>query len=217
MMRARRAFTLIEVIAAISLMAVVTAIAAAAIAAASDAGAVVQRHEETLDAESRWRVLVTDMLRHAPAAEAVSEPLLRITRDARAEDGAPQLTFLSRGVIQPFGTGRIWRVRIWSDGAGTHLRADATGHGPDQLPLHTLLPHRSGFDVRVMEAPPGAIGEAATPAASGGAEWRSDWPLERSRPALLQIVFGQTPGERAAAPFIVNLAPVAPATLVSAP
>lgn len=216
-MSARRAFTLIEVITAISLMAVVTAIAAAAIAAASDAGAVVQRHEVTLDAESRWRVLVTDMLRHAPPAEAVSEPLLRITRDASDARGGAQLTFLSRGVVQPFGTGRIWRVRIWSDAAGTHLRADATGHGSAQMPLHTLLPHRTGFDVRVLEAPQGAAGASASALAADDAGWRGDWPLERSRPALLQIAFGPTASERTAAPFIVNLAPVAPASLVSAP
>jgi prepilin-type N-terminal cleavage/methylation domain-containing protein len=193
MRRTRRAFTLIEVITAITLTAIVITIAASALAAASDARARIQEHRLTLEAESRWRAMVGDMLRHAPAADAVDEPLLRIVRTS---DGAPTLTFLSTGLAQPFGTGRIWRVSLSDTPGGISLDAETTGRGAERFPVHSMLPHLRLVDVAVVEE--GAAG--------GG--WRDDWPVERSRPALVRMTFTGSSGSPTA-PLLVHLSPVA--------
>lgn len=201
----RIGFTLIEVITAIALTAIVTAIASAAVASASDARATTLRHQVTLDAESRFRVMLTDMLRHVPAADAVNEPLLRIAADRDAAEtnggitnGGMQLVFLSQGVSQPFGTGRIWRVTVRSGADGIELLAEAIGRGDPLVPLHATLPHRRRMRVAVLEA-----------AATGAVLWRDDWPVERSRPALLRLTFEGDVDAMPAAPLVVDLSPFA--------
>lgn len=211
----RAGFTLIEVITAIALTAIVTAIASAAVASASDARATTLRHQLTLDAESRFRVVLTDMLRHAPAADAVNEPLLRITPhegvtigdvadgdvtndDVTGANGDMQLVFLSQGVSQPFGTGRIWRVTVRPGANGIELLAEAIGRGDPLVPLRTTLPHRRRLRVAVLEA-----------AAAGTSQWRNDWPVERSRPALVKLTLEGSPGTMPAAPLVVDLSPLA--------
>ena len=194
----RSGFTLIEVITAIALTAIVTAIASAAVASASDARATTLRHQLTLDAESRFRVLLTDMLRHAPAADAVNEPLLRIDADGSASAaGSARLVFLSQGVTQPFGTGRIWRVTVQSSADGVELTAEAIGRGDALLPLRATLPHIRALRIAVLEA-----------ATNGVVQWRQDWPVERTRPRLVRLRFGDDDAP-AAAPLVVELSPLA--------
>jgi prepilin-type N-terminal cleavage/methylation domain-containing protein len=188
----RRGFTLMETITAIALTAIVITIAAAALAAASDSREKIAQYEATLEAESRWRALVIDMLRHAPAADAVDEPLLRIGMT----DGAPSLTFLSKGVVQPFGTGRIWRVTLHNTSAGVTFDAEAIGRGPAASPLQARLSHLRLIDVAARD----------DGTSIGG--WRGDWPVERSRPVLLRLSFANTNGSPAT-PLFVNLSPIA--------
>lgn len=196
----RVGFTLIEVITAIALTAIVTAIASAAVASASDARATTLRHQVTLDAESRFRVMLTDMLRHAPAADAVDEPLLRIAadRDASGTNGGMRLIFLSQGISQPFGTGRIWRVTVQSGADGIELLAEAIGRGDALVPLRATLPHRRRMRVEVLES-----------SATGSVQWRQDWPVERSRPALLKLTFEGDGGALPAPPIVADLSPFA--------
>lgn len=207
----RAAFTLIEVITAITLTAIVLTIAGTALAAASDARATIERHQQTLDAESRWRARVTDMLRHAPPADQVNEPLLRITRSPEV---GTTLVFLSRGVMQPFGTGPIWRVTLSGGPSGVSLDAEAIGRGARATRLHTMLPHLTTLDVAVLEQNAG-----------GAPAWRLDWPVERTRPALLRLDLGAVASgsaqestranARAVPPLLVNLAPLVPFNTVS--
>ena len=196
MRRVRRAgsrgFTLVETITALTLTAIVITIAASALASAGDARARIEQHQRTLEAESRWRAAVTDMLRHAPRADAVDEPLVRVSRAG----GGAVLTFLSVGVVQPFGTGRIWRVTIAADSAGLQLDAEPIGTGRPAARLHTVLPHIRGFDVAVLES------------ATAPAIWRGDWPVERSRPALLRLSFDGNGETATPLPLLVNLAPL---------
>lgn len=166
-------------------------IAAAAIGAASDARASVRQHQETLEAETRWRALVIDMLRHAPGADAVDEPLLRI---GALPDGNPYVTFLSTGVLQPFGTGRFWRVTLGGSAAGVSLDAEPIGRGPQATTLHTTLSHLRLRDISARDE-------------YAGDGWRRDWPVERSRPTLLRLGFADARGAPVA-PLIVTLSPL---------
>lgn len=184
----RRGFTLIEVITALTLTAIVVTIAALALGAARDAGASVARHQGTLEAESRWRAAVADMLRYAPRADAINEPLLRIDNSAAGS----RLVFLSQGVVQPFGTGRVWRVAVWESVDGVQLDAEAIGRGPALAPLHTTLTHLPHLVVSAFEN-------------DGGIAWRSDWPVERSRPAMVRLAFPAADGTAMAPPMLVSL------------
>jgi prepilin-type N-terminal cleavage/methylation domain-containing protein len=186
--RTRRGFTLLEVLVAIALTAIVTAIAASALDAARRASDAVTRDRETAEADARVRALLTDMLRHAPTADAVDEPLLQLGPDA-------PLVFLSRGVVQPFGTGRTWRVTLHGDSSGVSLDAIAIGRGLPLPALHAALPQYAGFAASVLEG-----------SASSGRAWRTDWPLQRARPALLRIAFrGRGDGATPASPLVVAL------------
>ena len=142
----RRGFTLIEVVVAITLTAIVLAIAAAALGAATSARARIETHQHSLEADSRMRALLSDMLRHAPAGDAVNEPMLRIERDG---PGEPTLVFLSTGVREPFGTGAPWRVTVRQDSTTLIVDALPLGRTASAAPLHMTLSDVTDFDVRV--------------------------------------------------------------------
>ncbi len=170
----RAGFTLIEVIIAITLTAIVLGISAAALSAATMARTTVLTHQRVDETESRLRVLLTDMLQHAPAAESVNEPLLTIERDGRGAS----LLFLSTGVLEPFGTGPVWRVRLTMDDSGLQLDAAPITGGVASA-IHATAPSVRAFDVRVLES--ARSGEAA--------RWRSDWPIANARPELVALDF----------------------------
>ena len=189
----RPGFTLIEVVVAITLTAIVLAIAAAALGAATSARARIEAHQQTLEADSRMRALLSDMLRHAPAGDAVDEPMLRIERGGA---GGPTLVFLSKGVQDPFGTGAPWRVTVRQDSNALIVDALPLGRDVSANALHMTLSDVPDFDVRVLEA--SRAGERAL--------WRSDWPIVRARPQLIEMRIAS--GSRASTPFIVALSPL---------
>ncbi len=107
--RTRIGFTLLELLLAMLLTAVAVTLAASTLRTASIAKERVTVHRTTLERESRLRAVLTDMLRHAPAAELVEEPLMRLDTPAPNDS---RLVFLSKGVRAPFGTGPTWRVSL---------------------------------------------------------------------------------------------------------
>ena len=189
--RAPEGFTLLEVMLAIVLTAVAVTTASLALRTASTARDRVAEHRQTLERESRLRTMLTDMLRHAPPASAVDEPLLRVWR---TPTGETQLVFLSKGVRAPFGTGPAWRVMLTQTGNGLTLDATPIGVGADETALHAVLPTVQQLSVQLLEQAGGL----------SGAQWRSDWPLERARPSVIAIGFGVT-----LPPLIVALDPLA--------
>lgn len=189
----RPAFTLIEVVVAITLTAIVLAIAAAALGAASSARARVEAHQHTFEADSRIRAMLSDMLRHAPAGDAVDEPMLRVERD---DAGDATLVFLSTGVREPFGTGAAWRVTVRRDANALSIDALPLGRNADSAPLHMTLDEVRAFDVRVLEG--ARAGERA--------RWRSDWPVVRARPQLVELRIASA--AFASTPFVVALSPL---------
>jgi prepilin-type N-terminal cleavage/methylation domain-containing protein len=195
MMR-RSGFTLLELLIALVLTAVAVTIAGTALRTASTAGARVEEHRDTLEADARLRATLTDMLRHAPAAESVEEPLLQIGQDAA---GRARLTFLSKGVRPPYGTGDIWRVTVFVSTAGLVVDALPIGASLDATALHSVHPGVTTLSVRVLEQVPAQSGSMAT------AGWRNDWPLNTSRPAMVAFDFGKD----ANPPLIVALDPLA--------
>jgi hypothetical protein len=76
---------------------------------------------------------------------------------------------------------------------GLVLDATPIGVGADETALHTVLPGVQSLSVQVLEQAGGL----------SDAHWRSDWPLERSRPRVIAIGFGDHH-----APLVVALDPL---------
>ena len=198
----RRGFTLIEVIAALVLTAVVTAVAGAALGAARSAEARVLQTARTTDQETRVRSMLTDMLRHAPDAALVDEPLLRLDVEersgavARTEAPTSVVRFLSQGVQEPFGTGPIWRVTVAVIDGALVVEATPVATASLEPTVRAALPDVSALTARVFEG-----GQRAESVA-----WRPDWPMAQDRPALLELQWTQrgAPG----IPLRVELAPL---------
>jgi prepilin-type N-terminal cleavage/methylation domain-containing protein len=187
----RAGFTLIELMIALTLTAVAATIAGTAVSAARRTEQVVQTHRTGDEADLRLRALLQDMLRHAPAAALADAPLVTL----RGADPTASLTFLSRGVTAPFGTGVIWQVTVQRD--GDSLRVDAIPtRETGATPLRMTVGGVTAFSVRALEP--------AT--ALDAARWRSDWPLATARPAAIALTWERrgTTGT----PLIVALDPL---------
>ena len=203
---ARRAFTLLEVIIALAVTALVATLAASALHAGLDVRERVYAHRVTTEAEARATSWIATMLRHAPLANAVDEPLLRITqvalRDASGQS-ADELTFLSQGVEAPLGTGEIWRVTLTTRNDGLHVRATPVNVASNRIPLETVLPHVSVFVAEALDAHGGPANSAM---------WRRDWPVLRAMPTAVRLTFGVRDGSQRE-PIVFSVTPLSLAGL----
>ena len=192
-MKPRRGFTLLEVIVAITVTGLALTTAGMALTAARSTASRIQRHVARTEADSRVRALLTDMLRHAPSAEQVDEPLLIVDRSG----GPPVLRFLSTGVREPYGTGAVWRVEVAVRDSALVVQVTPTGRDRAVASLTAVLYPVSSFDVRVLEHVTGLDAPA----------WRADWPIAQDRPRALEITW-QQPADNLASPLRVVLAPL---------
>ena len=197
-MRPRLGFTLLEVIVAITVTGLALTTASMALSAARSTAARIQRHEARTEADSRVRAVLTDMLRHAPRAEQVDEPLLVVDRTGTT----PVLRFLSTGVREPYGTGGVWRVEVALRDSTLVMRATPAVGEIDAWPLTATLSPVTGFDVRVLEH--------ATMLAA--AAWRADWPIAQDRPRGIELTWQRSDeprsGDDSPQPLRVVLAPL---------
>ena len=192
-MRPRPGFTLLEVLVAITVTGLALTTAGMALSAARSTAARIQRHEARTEADGRVRAVLTDMLRHAPRAEQVDEPLLVVDRTGTT----PVLRFLSTGVREPYGTGGVWRVEVTLRDSALVMRATPAGREREAWPLTATLSAVTGFDVRVLE-------HATTLAA---ATWRADWPIAQDRPRAIELTWLGS-DDATAPPLRVVLAPL---------
>jgi general secretion pathway protein J len=192
-MRPRPGFTLLEVLVAITVTGLALTTAGMALSAARSTAARIQRHEARTEADGRVRAVLTDMLRHAPRAEQVDEPLLVVDRTGPT----PVLRFLSTGVREPYGTGGVWRVEVTLRDSALVMRATPAGREREAWPLTATLSAVTGFDVRVLE-------HATTLAA---ATWRADWPIAQDRPRAIELTWLGS-DDATAQPLRVVLAPL---------
>lgn len=206
-MRTPAGFTLLELLLSLTLTAVAVTVAGGALRVATSTAERIDTHRDTLESETRLRAMLTDMLRHAPEAELIAEPLFSLLQ---TDGHGTQLVFLSNGVVPPFGTSRTWRVTLQANdvNGAIELHAIALGAGSVLPPLRATFPGARQMHVQVLGALATNVGSATVRDASAGGGWRRDWPLEASRPAMVAIDFG---GVSALPPLVVALDPLATA------
>ena len=175
-MTSRRGFTLLELLIALVLTAVAVTMAGSVLRTASLARERTAQHRERYERLAHVRALLTDMLRHAPVAESVTEPLMQISNDT---DGVPRFVFLSKGVRAPFGTGTTWRVSVAVRDSTLLLDAEPIGTAQGERAVRTQVAGVSAMRVEFLEH-----GGALT-----RAQWRDVWPLAQSRPEAVALHF----------------------------
>ena len=182
--RSRRAFTLMEVMTALTISALIATLAASALHAGIDVRERVQTHRLTVESEARASSWLATMLRHSPASSAVDEAMLSVVH-VNGNANTDELTFLSKGVESPYGTGPVWRVSLRVQDDGLHIFAVPVNASGNRVPTETVLPHINGLHVDVMDANGG-----------GGnlPVWRGDWPVLRTMPRAVRVTFAMRDG-----------------------
>lgn len=164
-LRARPAFTLIEVMIALVMSGIVASLAYSAAQAGFDTDARVVSYRDGLARDGVVRALLSDALRHQ--VDGVRGGLEVFTLADRVDaDGrdADSLSFVTRGVESPMGASATWRLAAWREGhslriAGVPLDGDIHRTPPFVMSLDDV----TAFDVRVL-------GRGLS------ARWRDEWP-----------------------------------------
>jgi general secretion pathway protein J len=186
----RRAFTLLELLVAITVTGIVAVLAYGSAQAGFDTDQRLARVRETSEAEAQFRALVSDALRHPVEATAVDEALLTLV-DAVDSTGTPadRLRFLSRGIVPPLGTSTPWEVTLAPADDGLRFVARPLGDGAP--PIRATLRSVRGLDVRVL------------PRATE--EWSPAWSSSGRMPAAVELSFVPANGLPRPAPLVVRV------------
>ncbi len=195
----RSGFTLLEVLAALTITALVTTVAGSALRAGIDVRDRIGQNRETVEAESRVRSWLTDMIRHPASASSVDGAIFQMTQRVNA-DNVPidALSLMSIGVEPPYGASAQWRVTLNVEADGLHVRATPTARENTRASIETVLPHIAGLRIEALET--GGIN--SQPA------WRNDWPLQRVMPAAIRFTFVARDGSPIS-PLVVVTSPIA--------
>jgi prepilin-type N-terminal cleavage/methylation domain-containing protein len=179
----RRAFTLLEVVVALTIAGIIALAARAAIVAGIDTQERLQVHVTRSEGDARFRALLVQALRHLSDAPAIGL-LPFVLRDTTLADGsqAQLIEFYSRGMSQPAGTGSVLYMRVAPSEQGLTISAS----GPDGvIVVHGVAPGIGAIRVR-LQTPAGA--------------WVETWPRSLQTPSAVSLEFTPTGSSPNAAP-----------------
>lgn len=181
----KRAFTLIEVIVALTIAGLIALAARATVVGGLDTQERLTRHTAASENELRFRRLIMQSLRHMVDAPLPNQPPF-VVRDTMHNDAASHVAeFYSRGFGHPAGSGRVARVRLAPGPYGLTLSAQSV----DGAAL---------FDGALS----GAISMRLRARMPSG-EWMPTWPRTLQLPSALEITFVAAPGAVTPAPIVV--------------
>lgn len=192
-MRRRHGFTVLELLVALTLTAVALTLTGTALSAARSTEAAIDRSRSSTLPSAQARELLTDLLRHLPRPDEVDGPLLTLV----SGDRTPALTFLSRGLDAPLGTGPIWSIRLSQRGDSVVIEAAPLRAGADVVPRRLLIPHAAALEIDALVALPG-----------GEVERRPDWSSPVQRPTALGIRWGHGADRVTGTALLVSLDPL---------
>lgn len=171
-------FTLLEVAVALVITGLVVTLAYATVQGGLDTRDRLDLERNEREALVTVRAMVRDALRHAlpgvPGGDAVFTLTKRTTSDGRPSDS---LTFYSRGVGQPLGTGRAWRVSLSVHDSSLRFVALPQDAG-ELAPIVATAPAVTSLEVA-------AVGRGIL------AAWRADWPDNGVAPQAVSLALGR--------------------------
>lgn len=190
-MRARRGFTLLELIVSIAVSGIIALLVYGSASAGFDTRDALARYRATNEAELRVRAMLADALRHA-SDEADAGTLAFDLVDATDPRGLPldQLTFLTRGVLPPLGSSARWSMTLTPTARGLLVRAvpvESSGAGS----ISAVLEQVRGLDVQVASLADGS--------------WSAAWPSSGQLPAAAQLTFYDVAGAPVGTPVVVRI------------
>lgn len=184
-MRARRGFTLIEIMVTIVVTSVVALLAYGTARIGFDTNDRLERYRDSSQAQVLVRNLLIRALRH-PAeggGAAMNDTLFAI-------DGDGGFRFLSRGMAYPLGTGAPWQIAVTTGRAGVHVRAAPPGSQNDVI-VNALWPEPRGMRVRVLDR-------------TASTAWQDRWRVAGRVPAAVWVEFVSATGVAVAPPLVVH-------------
>ncbi|MGQ0643109.1 MAG: prepilin-type N-terminal cleavage/methylation domain-containing protein [Gemmatimonadaceae bacterium] len=167
----RRAFTLLEVIVALTIAGLIALAARAALVAGLDTQERLQFHATRTESDTRFRALTVQALRHMTEAPAAGIAPF-VLRDTVTQAGPSHIVeFYSRGLAFPAGTGPASRVRL----------------APSERGLTIVLLHADGTVALQGEVTDLAAIRARLQTQAG--EWIEAWPRSLQIPAAVVFEF----------------------------
>ncbi len=174
-MRSRRAFTLVEVMVALTITGLVTSIAWAAMQGGIDTRERLDRQRTHGIALVAARDLVGNALRHALPGNRGGGDTFTVVAGSISDS----LAFLTRGIQEPLGTSDAWRFSLWVAADTLHLAgAPVATNGPG---ITATVPGVHGVRVRAL-------------ARGTFARWEEGWSTPDVAPAAVQLAWGIADG-----------------------
>ncbi|MDF1506498.1 prepilin-type N-terminal cleavage/methylation domain-containing protein, partial [Roseisolibacter sp. H3M3-2] len=135
---ARRGFTLIETLVALTVTGLVAALAYGALRAGTDVEARLTARRTADDAAAASRALLGDEARDASAGAGEGDTVFAVAR-GRGE-GSDTLRLRTRGVVPPLGAGDEWAVELAPGADGVTLVATPVGPAAGGPAVRVRLP-----------------------------------------------------------------------------
>jgi prepilin-type N-terminal cleavage/methylation domain-containing protein len=191
-MKARRAFTLLELIVSIAIAGIIALLVYGSASAGFDTRDALARHQAGAEAELKIRALLVDALRHASDASnpgALAFELVDGT-DARGMP-ADRLTLLTRGIVPPLGTSALWRLTVSVSPAGLAVAASPADAASAGAAVAAVVSQVRGLDVAIISL--------------GDGQWRNAWSSSGQVPSAVRLTFYDAQGRAIGAPVTVRL------------
>ena len=191
-MRARRAFTLLELIVSIAIAGIIALLVYGSASAGFDTRDALARHAAGAEAELKVRSMLVDALRHASDESNPGTPAFELVdgTDARGMP-ADRLTFLTRGIVPPLGASALWRVTVTPSAVGLTFAASPADDASTAAVVGAVVGQVRGLDVAIMSLT--------------DRQWGNTWPATGQLPHATRLTLHDAEGRVLGAPVTVRL------------
>lgn len=178
-MRARRGFTLLELMVGLVISGLVVTLGYSTLQGGLDTEARLTTHRLARESTLATRTMIADALRHGVPG-VPGGPAVFVIVDRFDANGVPSdsLTFLSRGIVPPLGTSATWQVALQVTGDSLRFVAWPS-EATSVPPVVATVGVGRGFDVQVL-------GRGVLSA------WTTRWPDPGVAPDAVRLSIGDS-------------------------
>ena len=191
-MKNRRAFTLVEISAAIAITGMVALISYGTLRAALDTGDRNAKLRERVESAALVEQLLSDAARHAVDIAIAGHPVFEMTHGI-APSGQPSdhLAFLSRGVLGPLGASGLWVIDLRLVPDGLRFTA-APVDGSTSGEIATTLRGVTGLRLLAMSSAPEG-------------NWTESWTSRQPLPKAVMVELLSADGTPPFSPMLLRI------------